>query len=290
MQVISSVEVLREQLAEWRRAGDHVALVPTMGNLHEGHLSLVQAARQHAERVVVSIFVNPTQFGADEDLDRYPRTLERDKRLLKRAKADLIFTPDVETMYPFGVDNATSVTVPVLRDALCGAFRPGHFDGVSTVVSRLFGLVQPDVAIFGQKDYQQQLVIRRMVADLSMPTEIVTAPTIREEDGLAKSSRNQYLTEEERLAAPCLYANLSRIAEQLESGNFAFASLESQAMKSLQEAGFRPEYVSIRDAADLGEATPVADEFVVLAAAWLGQARLIDNVLVRSGAAGTSSG
>lgn len=290
MQVISSVEVLREQLAEWRRAGDHVALVPTMGNLHEGHLSLVQVARQHAERVIVSIFVNPTQFGADEDLDRYPRTLERDKRLLKRAKADLIFTPDIDTMYPFGIENATSVMVPVLSEELCGAFRPGHFDGVATVVSRLFGLVQPDAAVFGQKDYQQQLVIRRMVADLSMPTEIFTAPTIREDDGLAKSSRNQYLTDDERLVAPCLHASLSRIAEQLESKNLAFASLESEAMKRLEEAGFRPEYVSIRDAADLGEATPSADEFVVLAAAWLGEARLIDNVLVRPAAAAPSSG
>ena len=198
MQIVSNAEELREHIADWRHAGDHIALVPTMGNLHQGHMSLIELARKHAERVVVSIFVNPTQFADGEDHDNYPRTMDKDARRLKRADVDLIFAPDVETMYPFGIDNATSVKVPVLSEELCGSFRPGHFDGVSTVVNRLFILVQPDVAVVGQTDYQQQLVIRRMTEDMNMPVEIITGPTVRDDDGLAKSSRNQYLTEAER--------------------------------------------------------------------------------------------
>ena len=189
-----------------------------MGNLHDGHLSLVRLARKHAERVVVSVFVNPTQFGAGEDFENYPQSLERDQRMLKRFNTDLLFVPDIETMYPFGIDNATSVTVPVLTDDLCGTFRPGHFDGVTSVVSRLMSLVQPDVAIFGQKDYQQQLVIRRLAEDLSLPIEIICGPTQREEDGLAQSSRNQYLTDEERAIAPNLLATLNGVGKDLESG------------------------------------------------------------------------
>lgn len=282
LHVVSAVEELREQLADWRLASEHIALVPTMGNLHEGHLSLVRIARDHAERVVVSIFVNPTQFGEGEDLDSYPRTLERDKRLLQRAKVDLLFLPDVETMYPFGIDNATSVTVPVLSQVLCGSFRPGHFDGVSTVVSRLFGLVQPDVAVFGQKDYQQQLVIRRMVTDLSMPIGIVTGPTVREEDGLAKSSRNQYLTDEERKIAPQLYAAISEAGESLLAGDRDFAALETKAMQQLEKSGFSPEYISIRNAEDLEEPDEGTTNFVVLGAARLGKARLIDNIVLEA--------
>ena len=278
MQTVSSVDALREQLEDWRHAGDHVALVPTMGNLHEGHLSLVRLAREHAERVVVSVFVNPTQFGSDEDLDRYPRTLERDKRRMKREQVDLVFVPDVETMYPFGIDSATSVTVPVLSQELCGSFRPGHFDGVTTVVSRLFGLVQPDVAVFGQKDYQQQLIIRRMTADLSMPIEIVTGPTVREDDGLAKSSRNQYLSEEERGVAPQLFATLQDVVTKVKDGNRDFAALESEAVSALKAAGFEPEYISVRDAEDLSSPDPDCHDYVVLAAAQLGSARLIDNI------------
>jgi pantoate--beta-alanine ligase len=279
LQTVSSVDALREQLEDWRHAGDHIALVPTMGNLHDGHLSLVQLARQHAERVVVSIFVNPTQFGSDEDLDRYPRTLERDKRLLKRDKVDLVFVPDVETMYPFGIDSATSVTVPVISEELCGSFRPGHFEGVTTVVSRLFGLVQPDVAVFGQKDYQQQLIIRRMAADLSMRVEIVTGPTIREDDGLARSSRNQYLTEKERAVAPKLYETLTEVVAAIQKGERDFGALESKATRTLENAGFLPEYVSVRDAEDLGVPEPDCHDYVVLAAARLGDARLIDNIV-----------
>jgi pantoate--beta-alanine ligase len=280
MEIVSTAEALREHLSDWRHDGEHIALVPTMGNLHEGHLSLVKAAREHAERVVVSIFVNPTQFAEGEDLEEYPRTLERDKRQLNRANTDLIFVPDVDTMYPFGIDNATSVTVPTLTDDLCGTFRPGHFDGVTTIVTRLFGLVQPDVAVFGQKDYQQQVVIRRMVADLSLPVEIVIVPTVREEDGLAKSSRNQYLSEDERATAPVLYAVLEEVGKEIRDGRTDFEALESKALAKLAEAGFEAEYVSIRNASDLSEPDRESGELVVLGSAWLGKARLIDNLVV----------
>lgn len=278
MEISSSVEALRDHLSEWRHAGDHVALVPTMGNLHDGHLSLVRLASEHAERVVVSIFVNPTQFRDGEDLDEYPRTLERDKRRLKREKVDLVFVPDVDTMYPFGVDNATSVTVPALTEELCGIHRPGHFDGVTSIVSRLFALIQPDVAVFGQKDYQQQLVIRHMTKDLQLPIEIVTGETVRDDDGLALSSRNQYLTDEERRVAPTLYQVLREVADELQGGNRDFAGLEEDAVKRLEAAGFKPDYVSIRKRADLSEPDDVTPSLVVLAAAQLGDARLIDNV------------
>ncbi len=273
-------EELREHLKDWRRAGDHIAIVPTMGNLHDGHLKLVEIARQHAERVVVTIFVNPTQFGEGEDFEDYPRTMERDRRRLKRARADLLFAPTVEVIYPFGIDTAASVTLPVLTDDFCGESRPGHFDGVTGVVSRLFSLVQPDVAVFGQKDYQQLLVIRRLVDDMSIPLEIVAAPTEREEDGLAMSSRNQYLSEEERAVAPELFRALSAVAAALEAGNENFAELEAEAIATLEKAGFDPEYVSIRRAENLEPPVRASDELVVIAAAQLGAARLIDNVLV----------
>jgi len=280
LQVISTTEALREQLSDWRHSGDHIALVPTMGNLHEGHLSLVSLARKHAERVVVSIFVNPTQFGAGEDFENYPRSLERDKRRLQRLNTDLLFVPDVETMYPFGIDNATSVTVPVLTDDLCGSYRPGHFDGVTSVVSRLFSLVQPDVAVFGQKDYQQQMVIRRLSEDLSLPIEIITGPTMREEDGLAKSSRNQYLSDEERALAPNLHTTLESIGKDLESGKRNYNELEERAVTELGKLGFEPEYVSVRRAVNLDLPDRDNDDLVILAAARLGQARLIDNIVV----------
>ncbi|MEM7502051.1 MAG: pantoate--beta-alanine ligase [Pseudomonadota bacterium] len=273
-------EELREHLKDWRRAGDHIAIVPTMGNLHDGHLKLVEIAREHAERVVVTIFVNPTQFGDGEDFEDYPRTMERDRRRLKRARADLLFSPTVEVIYPFGVDTAASVTVPVLTDDFCGESRPGHFDGVTGVVSRLFSLVQPDVAVFGQKDYQQLLVIKRLVDDMSIPLEIVAAPTEREDDGLAMSSRNQYLTEDERAVAPELFRALSTVARALEAGDENFTELEAQAIATLEKAGFEPEYVSIRRAENLEPPVRASDELVVMAAAQLGAARLIDNVLV----------
>jgi len=280
LEVIADKAELREQLQDWRQAGDHVALVPTMGNLHEGHLALVDIARQNAERVVVSVFVNPTQFAAGEDFESYPRTLEVDKRKLRRAKADLLFAPSVATMYPFGTDTAASVKLPVLTDDLCGESRPGHFDGVTSVVSRLFSLVQPDVAVFGQKDYQQLMVIRRLVADLSLPVRIVSVPTVRDDDGLALSSRNQFLTEDERRIAPKLYEALEDVAKALETGSENYADLEATAMQKLEASGFEPEYVSIRRAESLEVPDRDTDELIVLAAARLGQARLIDNVLV----------
>jgi pantoate--beta-alanine ligase len=280
VQEVSTAEALREQLDDWRHAGDHIALVPTMGSLHEGHLSLVEIAREHAERVVVSIFVNPKQFAESEDFGEYPRTIERDRRRLKKAKADLIFVPEVETIYPFGIDNATSVTVPALTSEFCGAFRPGHFDEVTTVVSRLFSLVQPDVAVFGQKDYQQQLIIQRMVQDLSMPIQIICGETQREEDGLAMSSRNQYLSDEERVIAPKMHETLDEIGRGLESGQRNYEELESAAFEKLKSLGFEPQYVSIRRAANLEMPDRDCDELVVLVSAYLGKARLIDNLVV----------
>jgi len=280
VQVIDSKSELREQLVEWRHEGEHIALVPTMGNLHEGHMSLVESAREHAERVVVTVFVNPTQFGEGEDFEEYPRTLERDTRRLRKCAADVLFSPDVDSLYPFGLENATRVSVPGLSENFCGSFRPGHFDGVATVVARLFAIVQPDVAIFGQKDYQQQLVIRRMVEDLSLPIEIVTVPTVREDDGLAMSSRNAYLDEAERATAPTLYRTLSSIAADLQNGQREYEALESAAMAELQAAGFKPDYVAIRRALDLSAPDRDCDELVVLAAARLGKARLIDNIVV----------
>jgi pantoate--beta-alanine ligase len=280
MQLIHSKDDLQEQLLGWRRDGEHVAIVPTMGDLHAGHISLVELAREHAERIVVTVFVNPTQFGEGEDYAEYPRSLERDALQLKRTGADIMFAPDVATVYPFGTENATVVAVPGISENFCGSFRPGHFNGVTTVVARLFALVQPDVAVFGQKDYQQQLVIRRMAEDLSLPIRIITAATIREDDGLALSSRNAYLSDAERGVAPKLYQVLCEVASQLENGKRNFEELEDQAISELTEAGFGPDYLAIRRALDLTMPNRDCDEVVVLAAAHLGKARLIDNVVV----------
>ena len=280
MQIVQDKNELNELHRSWRHHGEHVALVPTMGNLHPGHISLVELAREHAERVVVTVFVNPTQFGDGEDFEEYPRTLERDTRQLRKIGTDVLFVPDVETVYPFGIENATVVSVPGLTENFCGAARPGHFDGVTSVVARLFALVQPDVAVFGQKDYQQQLIIRHMTADLNLPIRIITAPTIREPDGLARSSRNQYLTAEERAVAPQLHEVLERIGRDLQNGKRDFQELELQAVATLEAAGFAPDYVAVRRAQNLEVPDRDCDEIVVLAAAQLGKARLIDNVVV----------
>ena len=280
MQITSSKEELQEQIREWRHHDEHIALVPTLGNLHAGHISLVEKARQHAERVVVSVYINPTQFGEDEDFDDYPRTLERDTRRLKQIGADALFVPADETVYPFGHDCATVVAVPGLTENFCGASRPGHFDAVTTVVARLFALVQPDVAVFGQKDYQQQLVIRYMAEDLGLPIRIICSETIREDDGLAMSSRNQYLADEDRAAAPQLYEVLSNIGSALQSGERDFEKLEKSAIKRLEKAGFKIDYVAVRRAQNLATPDRDCDELVVLAAVHLGKARLIDNVVV----------
>lgn len=280
MLVVHSKQELAEHIAEWRHNDEHVALVPTMGSLHAGHLALVELAREHAERVVVSIFVNPTQFAEGEDFDEYPRTLDRDKLRLKTTAADLIFAPEVKTVYPFGIENATTVSVPGLTENFCGASRPGHFHGVTTVVARLFALVQPDVAIFGQKDYQQQLVIRRMVEDMNLPVSIITSETIREDDGLALSSRNAYLDDEQRATAPALYAELSAVGQELQNGRRNFSELESVAQQHLVDSGFEVEYFAIRRALNLEIPDRDCDDLVVIAAARLGAARLIDNIVV----------
>lgn len=278
---VSTPAEVRAWTAERRRAGERIAFVPTMGNLHEGHLSLVRLAREYAERVVASIFVNPTQFGAGEDYGEYPRTPEEDRRLLASAGTDLLFTPSPETVYPFGEEAATRLHVPGLSEDLCGRFRPGHFDGVATVVCRLFCMVGPEVAVFGQKDYQQFLIIRRMTRDLSMPIGIVLGPTVREPDGLACSSRNRYLTHSERGVASLLHTVLEEVREALLSGERDFASLEGHALARLETSGFAPDYVGIRRAKDLAVPSAACHELVVLAAARLGRARLIDNVLVQ---------
>ena len=261
------------------RGRQRIAFVPTMGNLHEGHLTLVRHARELAERVIVSIFVNPLQFGAGEDFDRYPRTLQRDADLLIAEGVDWLFAPSVEVMYPRPQAEQTKVLVPGISDILCGASRPGHFEGVATVVCKLFNLVRPDVALFGQKDYQQLMVIRRMVEDLAMPLQVVGVPTVREADGLAMSSRNGYLTPEERAIAPVLYRTLNDTAEGLRQGKGS-EGLERAAADALNKAGLRTDYFSIRRQADLAAAQAGDAALVILAAAWLGRTRLIDNLEV----------
>lgn len=275
---------LRSRVGAWRAAGESVAFVPTMGNLHAGHLALVHEARHRASRVVASIFVNPLQFGPNEDLAGYPRTLERDQAMLGDAGCDLLFAPDVETMYPSGQSDHTRIEVPGLSGQLCGASRPGHFSGVATVVAKLFNMVQPDLALFGEKDFQQLLVIRRLVEDLAMPIEILGVPTIRESDGLAMSSRNGYLCADERSIAPVLYRTLTAAAANLVSGR-SIPLVEQDALEALSNQGLRPDYVSVRRAADLAEPTDEDQELVVLAAAYLGRARLIDNLRVARSAA-----
>ena len=279
MLAVHGVTELRDQVQRWRGAGERIALVPTMGNLHAGHIKLVEEAHRHARRVVVSIFVNPLQFGPGEDYQSYPRTLEADQAGLKAVRADLLFVPAVEDMYPDGCDRVTRVDVPGLSAILDGQFRPGHFSGVATVVLKLLNTVQPDVALFGEKDYQQLQIVRRLVTDLSLPVEIVGVPTVREADGLAMSSRNQYLTPAERQLAPLMYCTLTEAAAALRAGRRDFAQLESEALRKLS-ACMRPDYVSVRAAHTLASADADTRDFVVLAAAWLGKARLIDNVQV----------
>ena len=283
MKVAHTVKDLREQVAKWHRDGLTVGFVPTMGNLHDGHLALIDEARKHADRVLASIFVNPMQFGEGEDYDNYPRTLERDRQLLERHDASLLFAPGVGEMYPLPLSEQTRVEVPGLSDILCGASRPGHFAGVSTIVCKLFNMAQPDVALFGEKDYQQLLVIRQMVRDLAMPVEIISYPTVRESDGLAMSSRNAYLSEDQRRVAPKLFAMLEETKTALMQGKSNFAALEARAVEALAVAGFEVDYFSIRDAATLSIPVAGTRQLVILAAARLGSTRLIDNLAVNPG-------
>jgi pantoate--beta-alanine ligase len=278
---VTTIAAVRERVRGWRRAGLRVAFIPTMGNLHPGHVSLIEAARRHGERFVASIFVNPMQFGPNEDFAHYPRTPREDERMLAEAGCSLMFTPDVAEIYPNGAERATRVEVPALSRILEGEFRPGHFEGVSTVVAKLFHIVEPDVAVFGEKDFQQLAVIRRMVAELCMPVAIVGAATVRDADGLAMSSRNQYLTSAERALAPQIYATLQAAAQRLRAGDADFSSIEREGFTSLERAGFRPDYFAVRASVDLSPPTPQTREVVVLTAARMSKARLIDNVQVR---------
>jgi pantoate--beta-alanine ligase len=282
MQTATQIAELRELVTRWRLARERIAFVPTMGNLHQGHASLMAAAHEHGQRVISSIFVNPLQFGPSEDYTAYPRTLEDDERLLGEYRVDALFHPTVEEMYPEGSVGSTVVDVPGLTDVLCGAFRPGHFQGVATVVVKLLCLVQPDVAIFGEKDYQQLTVIRRVVDDLNLPVRIVGAPTVRAEDGLALSSRNRYLSTEERAAAPEIHRALDHARRRVESGDRDFAAIEQQGFEALRAAGIKPDYFAVRTADRLAMPTDGSVDLVVLTAGRLGRARLIDNLPCRA--------
>lgn len=281
MQTVQYLDQLRRQLAVWRSSGQRISFVPTMGNLHAGHLALVEQAQQISSRVVVSIFVNPLQFGEGEDYLEYPRTEREDSEKLQSLGVDLLFLPKVSLLYPAGIDKTTRVEVPVVSEGLCDDFRPGHFTGVATVVARLFNLVQPDIAVFGKKDYQQLAVIRKMTHELCFPIRIEGVETVREADGLAMSSRNQYLDPAQRDRAPALYRALNQAAEAMRAGKTDYRAIEQEAIKSLEKAGFSPNYVSIREKDTLAVPAPDAcTDWVILAAAQLGKARLIDNLEV----------
>lgn len=286
MQKIQRLSELRQQILAFRRADEQIALVPTMGNLHQGHLKLVSEARRLADRVVTTVFVNPTQFGPGEDYASYPRTPEADIASLIEAGADVVFIPEVDEVYPRGLGSLTSVEVPGLSDELCGAFRPGHFRGVATVVLKLFNMVAADVAVFGEKDYQQLTVIRQMVQDLNLPLTIHGVATVRESDGLAMSSRNSYLSADERGKAALLYAVLQSSAEALKQGGHSISAVEAQASKTLELQGFTVDYVSVRRVIDLAVPGPSDDAsaLMVLVAARLGKTRLIDNLRVSASA------
>lgn len=280
MRTVHTIRDLRATIAGYRAQGKRIGLVPTMGNLHEGHLDLVHKASDAADVVVTSIFVNPMQFGANEDLDAYPRTLAEDQEKLRGAGNHLLFAPTAEEIYPEGLARQTQVVVPDVSEGHCGASRPGHFEGVATVVTMLFNMVQPDVAVFGEKDFQQLAVIRKMVRDLFMPIEIIGAPTVREADGLAKSSRNGYLSPAERQQAAILYKTLQTAASALTEGSTDYAAIETEACASLSAAGFRPDYLNIVNSRTLKPASPGDHELTLLAAAFLGTTRLIDNLSV----------
>ncbi|QFI36445.1 pantoate--beta-alanine ligase [Moritella marina ATCC 15381] len=281
MDIIANIDVLREQVIAWRRQGLSTAFVPTMGNLHDGHLTLVKEAQKFADRVVVSIFVNPMQFNQATDLAAYPRTLDADCRALQSVDTDLVFTPSPELIYPHGLASQTFIQVPGISEVLEGAHRPGHFNGVSTIVAKLFNLVQPDVALFGEKDFQQLALIRHMVADLAMPIQIVGVPTVREKSGLAMSSRNGLLTAEERMIAPLLAEVMTTITSQVSKDTQANKALVTQATAQLNAAGFNTDAIDIVDADTLATITKETQEAVILMAAFLGKARLIDNKVIK---------
>lgn len=280
MQTFADIAALREQIKQYKRDGRKIAFVPTMGNLHEGHLTLVRKAREHADVVVVSIFVNPMQFDRADDLNNYPRTLEDDLAKLSGEAVELVFTPTPEIMYPEGLDKQTYVEVPVLSGILEGASRPGHFRGVSTIVTKLFNIVQPDVACFGEKDFQQLAIIRKMTEDLAMDIEIIGVPTVREMDGLAMSSRNGLLTLDERQRAPVLARTMRWISSAMRGGRDDYDSIIEDASDQLRAAGLHPDEIFIRDARTLQTITTETTQAVLLMSAFLGKARLIDNQVV----------
>lgn len=278
MITVDNITALREQVRQARLNGRRIAFVPTMGNLHAGHMSLIATARQHADFVVASIFVNPLQFGPNEDLDSYPRTLAADQEKLAAAGCALLFTPTDALMYPNGMDSHCLVHVPEVSEGLCGGSRPGHFDGVATVVTKLFNMVQPDLAVFGEKDYQQLTVIRKMVSELNIPVQIIGAPIVRDSDGLALSSRNGYLDAAQRKTAPALHGCLQQSVARIRSGRRDYAALLQQAAQELTEAGMQPDYLELREADSLQPANADSRRLVMLAAAFLGNTRLIDNI------------
>ncbi|MBO2564162.1 pantoate--beta-alanine ligase [Shewanella algae] len=277
MLTTAKIDEIRARVREWRQKGETVAFVPTMGNLHQGHVSLILEAARRADHVVASIFVNPLQFGKNEDLDAYPRTLGADQQKLTEAGCELLFTPTPELIYPKGLDAQTFVEVPGISDELCGASRPGHFRGVATIVCKLFNIVQPDIALFGRKDYQQLLVIKTMVTDLSLPIEVIGVETVREDSGLALSSRNGYLTEAEKALAPKLKASMDKLAEAIVLGQDIDQAI-SNAKEFLRAAGLEPDYLEVREASSLKPVNSDDKSLVILAAAYLGKARLIDNM------------
>ncbi|AOS96673.1 Pantothenate synthetase [Microbulbifer aggregans] len=278
MQVFHHVASLREALAEARSNGKTIGFVPTMGNLHDAHIELVKLAQQHCDLVVVSIFVNRLQFGLNEDWDKYPRTMEQDMARLRAVECDFLFHPEESEIYPNGMDQQTRVVCPAMTDVLCGASRPGHFEGVTTVVAKLFNIVQPHRAVFGIKDFQQLAVIRRMTEDLCIPVEIIAAPVHRESDGLAMSSRNSYITAEERPKVAVLNRSLNWVRESIEQGRRDFAELEAEAKKRIEDSGFQLDYFSIRNSRNLEPAAHDDREITVLGAMYTSAARLIDNV------------
>lgn len=280
MNTVKTVRELRAAVARARSDGKRIALVPTMGNLHAGHAALVTKASQRADFVVASIFVNPLQFGPSEDLDKYPRTLAADQEKLLSAGCHLLFAPTVDEMYPDGMEGQTKLHVTGVSEGLCGGSRPGHFDGVATVVCKLFNMVQPDMALFGEKDFQQLAVIRKLVRDLNLPIQIFGEPTVRAEDGLALSSRNGYLTQEQRSVAPVLQRTLKQLAERIRQGERDFPALLAEGRQQIEAAGLRIDYLEARESAGLHPATAQDHQLVILVAAFLGTTRLIDNLTV----------
>ena len=281
MNIIEHERPLRAQIRQWRRNQQSIALVPTMGHLHDGHLALVDHAQSQANHVIVSIFVNPLQFDNTEDLKRYPSSIASDLQRLSALGVDAIFKPTVDLLYPLGLELAPRIHIPMLGDEFCGAERPGHFDGVATVISKLFNLVEPDFAIFGRKDYQQLLIIQRLVSELNFTVQLQAVDTVRADDGLALSSRNVHLSTEERVLACTLYATLNNISQQANKLRLAdtLASVLSEATTHLSQSSLKVEYLALRDASDLQAIRAETTEAIVLAAVQLGKVRLIDNIL-----------